>query len=300
MRLARSLAAWLLARDFHAVIGLALTLLLPFAQILTGAAITVLVLARGLTRSLLLAAIAAALVGVMSLITGAQAVTILVNALMFWLPAAAVAALLKRTRSLTLVVQVAAIVAILGVVLIHVAIADPVAFWKGLITELATAFREMGLEQQAGVLVAQQDMLAPQMTVLLVATTWSLVVLVLTLGYGLYQTLPGNSGRFGRFSDVDLGRVLAMVAAATALLALATGAGWLQNVALLGFAMFWVQGLAVLHWFRVDGPLPLGVLIVVYGLLPVLNVLLVMALAVFGFSDAWFDFRARARRGRGD
>ena len=33
----RPLAAWLVEKPFHSVLGLALTLLLPFAQILTGA-----------------------------------------------------------------------------------------------------------------------------------------------------------------------------------------------------------------------------------------------------------------------
>jgi hypothetical protein len=42
-------------------------------------------------------------------------------------------------------------------------------------------------------------------------------------------------------------------------------------------------------------------LIVVYALLPVLNALLVMALAVLGYTDAWFGYRTRisaAKRGQ--
>ena len=55
---------------------------------------------------------------------------------------------------------------------------------------------------------------------------------------------------------------------------------------------------ALLHWLRVDGPMPLGVLIVIYGLLPILNVLLIFGLAALGYSDAWFDYRARAKRNK--
>jgi hypothetical protein len=81
--------------------------------------------------------------------------------------------------------------------------------------------------------------------------------------------------------------------ALVSLLALVTGVTWMQNLAFVMFAIFWVQGLAILHFLQSDGPLPLVALIVVYALLPVLNALLVMALAVLGYTDAWFDYRTR-------
>lgn len=298
MRGAQPLAQWLVAKPLHSVLGLALTLLLPFAQIFSGAAITVLVLAKGFSQSLVLAAIAASLVAALSLATGADAVTILVNALMFWLPASLLAVLLARTRSLTLSLQVAAIAALAGTLAAQLMLGDPVAFWKEQIVQLAEAFSAMGLEEQAGMLLAQQDALAPQMTVLFVLTTWSLVSLVLSLGYWIYQALPDRTARFGRFCDLDFGRFLAIAVAAGAVLALVTGGEGLRNFAFVGFAIFWLQGLALLHWLRVEGPLPLAVLVVVYGLLPFLNVLLILGLAALGYSDAWFDYRARLMRSR--
>lgn len=292
------MAAWLVEKPFHSVLGLALTLLLPFAQILTGAAMTVIVLALGLGKSVQIALIAAAVVGVMSAITGADVTTILANAAVFWLPAGLVAALLRRTRSLPLTLQVTAIAGLLGTVLTHVAIADPVAFWKEQLAAMSTAFMNMGFEQQANLLIAQQDMLAPQMTVLFVLTTWSLISLVLALGYWVYQSLPEKAAGFGRFCDLNFGRILAIVTIVASVLAVVTGVNWLENLAFVGFGVFWVQGLALLHWLRVDGPLPLAALIVLYGLLPVLNVLLMAGLAALGYSDAWFNYRARARRGQ--
>ncbi len=290
------LAAWLVAKPFHAVLGLALTLLLPFAQILTGAAMTVIVLALGLGKAMPLGATAAAVVGVMSVVTGADAVTILVNAAMFWIPAALVAGLLRKTRSLPLTLQATALVALLGTLLTHIVLADPVAFWKEQLAAMSSAFMNMGFEQQASLLLAQQDMLAPQMTVLFVLTTWSLISLVLALGYWIYQSLPDKDARFGRFCDLNFGRILAIVTVVAAVLAVVTGVNWLENLAFVGFAVFWVQGLALLHWLRVEGPLPFAALIVVYGLLPVLNVLLMAGLAALGYSDAWLNYRARARR----
>ncbi len=296
MRIAQPIAAWLVAKPFHAVIGLAFTLLLPFAQIVTGAAMTTVVLHYGWRQAMLFGLIAAGIVGIMAAITAAPVVTIWLNALAFWVPASGLAALLRQTRSLTLALQVSAILAVVGTVVLHIALPDPIEFWKQVLTEFADAFREMGFDQQADLLINQQDLIAPQMTVLFVLTTWSLLALVLALGYGLFQALPDNRARFGRFCDMNFGRVLALVAAVASLLAWPIGADWLQDVAFVSFAIFWIQGLSVVHWLHTEGPLPVAFVVVVYAMLPVLNALLVIGLAVMGYSDAWLDYRARLRR----
>jgi len=41
------------------------------------------------------------------------------------------------------------------------------------------------------------------------------------------------------------------------------------------------------------GRLPLAAVVAVYLLLPFLQILLMTALAVLGYTDAWFDFRRR-------
>lgn len=291
-----SLAQWLTGKPLHGVLGLAVTLVLPFSQIVSGAVMALVVLAGGLPLAAVLGSVAAALVAIATVALGSEPLVAVANALVFWVPPALTGELLRRSRSLTLTLQVTAIVALVGTLLLHAIVGDPVAFWQRQIDDLSAAFAEMGLSEQAEVLVAQKAVLAPQMTVLVVSTLWSLTALVVALGYWLYQALPDRAGRFGRFSDLNFGRIIAATIAVAALLALVSGAAWLQNFALVGFAVFWVQGLALLHWLRADGPLPVAVLIVVYGLLPILNVLLVMALAALGYSDAWFDYRARARR----
>ena len=298
MRVAQPIAAWLVARPLHAVLGLALTLLLPFAQVFSGATMTMIVLQQGWQLSMLQGALAAGLVAVMAAVTGAPVLTILVNALVFWVPASLAALLVRRSRSLTLTFQVTGIIALVGAMMMYVVLPDPTAFWKQTLTEVAAAFSERGFDQQANLLVEQQDVIAPQMTVLFVLTTWSLIGLVLALGYGLFQALPENRGKFGRFCDLDFGRVLALVMVLASVLALLTSAEWAQGFAFVAFTIFWIQGLSVLHWLHTDGPLPVAVLIVVYVMLPVLNAVLIMGLAVLGYADAWFDLRSRMK-GRG-
>lgn len=287
------IAAWLIARPLHAVLALALTLVLPFAQIFSGAAIVMLVLYGGARTAALQGLIAIAVLAALSLLTGGSLPDILVNGLFAWLPVFLLAWLLRRSRSLTLTLQVSAIAAMAVTLGFYIVVADPTAYWMAVLTDVAAAFRDMGLTEQAGMIVAQAELIAPQMTMVTVLTSWSLIVLVLVLGYAIYQALPGKSAEFGRFCDLRFGRTLALVMAVTSVLALLIGVEWLRNFAFVVFAIFWLQGLSMMHWLRVVGPLPFIVLIVIYAMLPFLNALLVMALAILGYTDAWFDYRAR-------
>ncbi len=287
------IAAWLIARPLHAVLGLALTLVLPFAQIFSGAAIVMLVLYGGARTAALQGLIAIAVLATLSLVTGGSLPEILVNGLFAWLPVFLLAWLLRRSRSLTLTLQVSAIAAMAVTLGFYIVVADPTAYWMAVLTDVAAAFRDMGLTEQAGMIVAQTELIAPQMTMVTVLTSWSLIVLVLVLGYAIYQALPGKSAEFGRFCDLRFGRTLALVMAVTSVLALLIGVEWLRNFAFVVFAIVWLQGLSMMHWLHVVGPLPFIVLIVIYAMLPFLNALLVMALAILGYTDAWFDYRAR-------
>lgn len=296
----RAIATWLTARPVNTVLGLALSLLLPFAQVLSGAVMVAIVLAQGAQHAVLKSGAALALLAVLFAFIGNSLPQLAVNALIAWLPAALLALLLRRTRSLTLTLQVSVIVAILATAGFHIVLGDPVDFWSAQLVQLTATFAELGLNEQAKLLAGQAALLAPQMTMLFVLISWSLAVLVLLLGYALYQGLPDAKGRFGRFCDISMGRVLAFAMAIASLLALVVSAAWLQNLAFVMFAIFWIQGIAILHWLQTDGPLPLLALVAVYALLPVLNALLLTALAVLGYTDAWFDYRTRvaARRDR--
>ena len=289
------IAAWLVARPQNSVLGLAASLLLPFAQIFSGAVMVLMVLQLGVRRATVSALAAAAILSLIALLVGSPVAQMLANAVMTWLPALALAALMYRWRSLTLTLQVSAIVAMLATLAFFVVLGDPTVFWTEVLTNIAAVFSELGLQEQATVLLEQQAVIAPQMTMLVVFTSWSMYVLVLLLGYAVFQVLPGKKGLFGRFCDLNFGRVLALIMALASLVAVLSGSMWLQNLAFVIFAIFWVQGLAIVHWLQAESRLPVAVLIALYALLPLLNALLVMALAVVGYMDAWFAFRRRKK-----
>lgn len=289
------IAAWLIARPFHGVLGLAFSLLLPMAPILSGLIMTYLVFANGVRVSGLQAIVSAAVLAILAVVLSASVDQIVASAVTWWVPVWLLAVLARSSQSLTLTLQVSVIVAVGLVLAFFIVLGDPTDFWTREIATSIQLAREAGLQKQADVLSSGQSVIVPQLTMLVVFFSWSFFVMIFLLGYAFFQTLPEKKGVFGRFCDLNFGRVLAFAMALTSVAALVSGAAWLQSVSFVIFAVFWLQGLAILHWLHAEKRMPWPVLLVAYGLLPFLNVLLVMAFAVLGYTDAWFNFRARGQ-----
>ena len=289
----QALAAWLVARPQNAVLALAATLLLPVLQILSGIFMVLLVLRQGVRLAIVEGIIAAALLTLIALLAGVPVMQIVVSALTTWLPAVFLAGMLLVTRSLTLTMQVSVLVAAVVALGFHVVVGDMTVFWQPAMDFMIDWARESNLHEQAQLIKTEPAMVAHTLTIVFVASSWTLSALYLLFGNRLTQALPGESVNYGRFCDLNFGRVIALIMALTSLLAVASGMAWLQSIAFVIFAVFWLQGLAVVHWLFVDGELPLFVVILTYVLMPFLHVFLMLALAVVGYTDAWFVFRRR-------
>jgi len=283
----QAFAAWLVARPQHAVLGLATTLLLPAPQLTSGVIMVLLLLGQGTKLAIIEAAIAASVLLTVSLLFGVSIPSVVSLMTATWLPVLLLALLLVSSRSLTLTMQVSVIVAALALTGFYVVVADPVAFWQPYITAMAEVVRQNNLQLNTELLTAEV------MTVSAVLAFWMLYTAGLLLGYALYKRLPRETSDFGRFRDLNFGRVIASTMALTSLLAFVVDVTWLQNLAFVMFVVFWIQGLAIVHWMRVKRRLPLAAVIAVYALLPFLQILLMTALAVLGYADAWFNFRRR-------
>jgi len=284
------LAAWLLARPQNAVMGLAVTLLLPAPQLTSGVIMVLLILAQGMRQAVIEALVAAAALLTVSLIFGVSLVSLVTLMVGTWVPVMLLAVVLINSRSLTLTMQATVIVAVAALSAFYVVVADPVAFWEPYLMTMAEIARQSGLE------LNQELLNAEVMTVSATLAFWMLYVVGLLLGYGLYKRLPIETDDFGRFRNLNFGRVIAFTTALASLLAFVVDGVWLQNVAFVVFAMFWLQGLAIVHWLHAEKNLPLGAVVAVYVLLPLMQVLVFTALAIIGYMDAWFGFRRRMKK----
>lgn len=292
----QSVATWLVARPQNAVLALAATLLLPLLQFVSGAFMVVLVLRQGARLAAIEGVLAATILMAVSLIVGAPVVHVLDSVLTTWVPALMLAVILRSTRSLILTFQVSSILAVVAVLAFHLIVDDVVAFWQAPVAMLLEWARGNNLWEQAELLTADPQATANMMMLAVVLTRWTIYSVFLLVGYMLYRQLPDKSGRYGRFCDLNFGRVIAITMALTSVLAFATGVVWIQNIAVVFFAVFWLQGLAIVHWLHIDGHLPLFVVIATYLLMAVLHVFLFSALAVLGYTDAWFRYRRRAKK----
>jgi hypothetical protein len=289
----RAVAKWLVARPLNGVLVLAATSS-PYLGFLSAALVVLLVLHDGTSVATFKAAGAGLLLAVIGVVVGTPPSMILAVAVVYWLPAGLLATTLAVTRSLTLTLQVAALVAVLGMLVFFGIVGDPVAFWETELVAAADIWRNMGAVEMADSLQQGQAMLAAQMTMFIVTLLWTIYAATLVLGYKLFRQLPGETDRFGRFRDLNFGRVLALVMALCSVIALVTSAAWLQNIAFVMFAVFWLQGLAIVHWLHGAEILPGFAVAMVYVLMLPLSAVVVIGLAVLGYIDAWFDLRRRA------
>jgi hypothetical protein len=285
----------LVARPQNGVIGLGLMMLLPLAPVLSGVVMAHLVFAGGLRLPAVQGLVAGLLLAIFAVLISASMWQAVASAIAWWVPVFLLAALARAWRSMTLALQVSVILAMVVTLGFFVVLGNPADYWNDVVTMSIELARQAGLHEQADMLGESQSLVVPQMTMLFVSTAWSFYVMVTLLGYALYQALPGREAAYGRFCDLNFGRVLASLMAVASVGALVTGSVWLQNVGFVAFTVFWLQGLAIMHWLHAERRLPAFVLVMVYAALPFLNVLLVITFAVLGYMDAWFDFRARGR-----
>ncbi|MDH4053766.1 MAG: hypothetical protein OEW73_04790 [Gammaproteobacteria bacterium] len=286
----QAIAKWLVARPYYAVAGLAVTLLLPAPQLFSGAILVLLVLAEGTRLAVVRASVAAAALAAASLLLGGSLTSLVALMVATWVPALLLAQALVAVRSLTLTLQVSVIVAVAALLVFQLAIPDAEAFWRPYLDLMDDIIRQNGLTLNTELLTADV------MTVSAVLVLWMLYTGALLLGYGLYRRLPAGTDNYGQFRDLNFGRVIALTLALLSLLAFVIDAALLENIAFIIFVMFMMQGLAIVHWLHGEGKLPLIAVVSVYVLMPFLQVLLIMVLALIGYTDAWIGFRHRFKK----
>ncbi len=290
------MAEWLVARPLNAVIGLAAAQSLPLFGFLSGAVFIYLILRQGARLAVIEAAVAGGLMLGLAAALGLPLepkVTVMASV---WIPAMLMSLLLTQSRSLTLALQLAVIIMVLAVLAFFAVAGNPVEFWTVFLTALVDAWREAGLNEQADLVGSQIAALAEHMTVWVAFVSWAISALMLLLGHALYQQSPGERQDYGRFRDLNLGRVIAGAMAVTSVVAFVAQFAWLQSVAFVMFAVFSLQGIAIMHWLHAEGMVPVFLLVLMYGTMVVLSPIVVTAMAVLGYIDAWFPLRRRRVR----
>lgn len=295
-----SVAAWLLARPYNAVFAIAITTLMPGLATVSGAILVLLLLQQDARKALLTVAMASLLLVVVAVLSGSSPVRVVAVLGSSWLPVVGLALMLRATRSLTLTLQLSVLFVLIGICAFFVFVRDPVRFWQEAIAS-TPLLQSLQLTEWQAAVGASAEQFAGVMTTMSAIGAWFGLIVVVLLGYWLYQQLPNKSQEFGRFSDLNFGRVVALLLAVTSVAGFAFNVIWIQSIAFILFAVFWVQGAAIVHWLRATGVIPVIVLVAFYILMIMSLVVVELgylfpAVAVIGYTDAWFRYRDRVMK----
>ncbi|MEM9402955.1 MAG: hypothetical protein AAGA44_10755 [Pseudomonadota bacterium] len=268
---------------------------LPGLGIFSCAVLVLLALARGMAIALAACAIVIGLLVIAASFSGAPPIYVVQSMLTQWLPCLIFAAVLLRTKSMTLTVQLSVIAGCIGLIGFASLVDDPVAIWQAFIDAYADFWRGAGQTEFAENIERDLPQTAAYLTLVFTSSYWLTLFLMFQVGHSWYRKLPGETTEFGRFSDLNFGNVLAVVTAAASAGAFLLNLSWLDGVAVFLLVAFMVQGFAVVHWHRRENDLPLYAVVLAYALLVPLNFVWGSILALVGYLDAWFGLRKKIR-----
>jgi hypothetical protein len=273
------------------VLGAATIVLSPVG-VLSGAVIALVTLAAGLQPGVRVL-LATLLGGGFASLAFGSVNALLLSGAEFWLPAFFLAVVLGRTRSLSLMIQVATIVLLVGLLAVYLLLASPEAAWLGFVQQLLAMWQAEGIaiEPEASRLLLEQ---MPRVLTMLVFMGLYVVWLGILFLARWWQTNLYEAGSLGeQFRQLDLGTRLAWLLAALFVVVLFLPEQLLvQDMLGLLTVAFMLQGLAVLHqWVFVRGT-GKGWLILVYILLGVLPQMM-MLVASLGWMENWTRWRTK-------
>ncbi len=269
-----------------------LSLLIPPVSYLSGAVVGLVTLRQGSREGLLLVAAAGLLVAVPGLVTGDGGVVVLFSALV-WMPVWVLAVVLRHTISLPVTLLVAALFGVICVVVIHLLLADPVAWWREKLAALQPVLEQGGWA--AAEVETLLTTLANAMTAMLGAAVMMTPLISLFIARWWQAQLYNPGGWQKEFHELRLPALLAGLSAL-----IVTGA-WFAGGALQSFAadllmiillLYLLQGLSVIHNLVRRHGLNVGWLVGLYVLLLILPHV-AMLVAGLGFTDTWVDYRSR-------
>jgi hypothetical protein len=296
----RAIAAWLTEHPWRAAVASAVCgalspqMMLPF-MVLSGAIPVLIALRYDVRTALAVAATGAAAAGWVVFSVSHPEWWILAGiALLFFSPAL-LAALLKQTGSMNLCFQVAVLGAAAVLIVVHLALPDPVAIWTDLLRRVLASMAAAGLK-----LEGDQNAIV----LLWARTMWgALAALALAMVFGgvlmgrWWASLLQSPGAFGvEYRRLRLGLTLGVTITGLFVIAFLSDSPLVASLAWVAFVALAFQGLAAAHRSKAGGRLNRGWLAAIYVLLvvPLSTSITVFVLALWGFADNWLRPRAQA------
>ncbi len=269
-----------------------LGLVVPPAAWLSAAAIVLVTLVNGPKSGLIVSALSLVGAAIFAQLIFAAPQIAAVFVLLAWLPAWAIASILRQTVSLAFCLQALTIFGLLAVAFIYALFPDFGEYWREpldmMVQQLAEQSEEFSLQE----LRQTEDWVIAFLPGLFVSSIMFGTMLSLILGRW-WQAVFYNPGGFAKeFQSLDLGKVSALIAVAIMLLTLVFNS--IVSVALVAVVsvLYSVQALSILHAVVNIRKIKATWLIAIYlamFFIPQLLLLLIFA----GIADPWLNIRQR-------
>lgn len=272
-----------------------LSMFLPFLGLLGNAAVGLVTLRLGWRRGLMVALPAGVMFGIVTLFLQGGLLGGLAAGVE-WLIVAALAVLLMQTASWKITLQVIFGLAAVSVLLFHLNVPDPGAFWQAAIRSLITDWDAIQSKLAEVDLKELFDKAATYMTGMFAAGAALAFTLSLMLARHWQAALYNPGGFQQEMQELNLGKPAALLMAAIILFALLNGTPLMVDLLVIGLALFMFQGIAMVHGIRVILNVHPAWLFSLYIPLALLPVQLGILLAAFGIIDCFADFRGYLAR----
>lgn len=270
-----------------------LSLLVPLFGLISGAAVALVTLRRGLGEGALVGAAAGLASGVLAFLALGSPLPAIGFAVALWLPVWILGVVLRHSRSLALTVQLGAIFALVILLGVHLQSASPAAYWKGILEPMRHSLVQGGVVDAARseTLIAE---IARWMTGAFAAAFYFQSVLALMLGRW-WQALLYHPGGFGsEFRAFRVHPALGFLALGLlAVLLLQKEAMWAAELLLVLTPLFFLQGAAVMHGLVASFGLSRAWLILFYLLLVFAMPQAEGVIGSLGLADIWVKVRAK-------
>ncbi|MEM1264043.1 MAG: hypothetical protein AAGH76_16715 [Pseudomonadota bacterium] len=283
------IAAWLAAHPVNAVLGMVVTF--PLAAPVAASIAVQQTLVHGLLPAALRAVLAVSTLWLSTLIVGGDVGGAVYFSIGFLGCGVLIGRVLQGTGSTTLTAQLALLAVLVMVIVLHGAGVPGPSIWTGFAENI-----ERLLASESNPEVDQfVDLMIGMLHEIVLSGFWLAAMIALYLGHSLVALMPGGSFKEGRFRDLNLGQLMAGAMIVSCLLLAFVPSAVARGVAITLLVAFFVQGLALLHWFAARRPAGISLLLAVYValVLPFLNAIALSALSVVGYLDAWFGVRRR-------
>jgi hypothetical protein len=269
-----------------------LSLMMPPVSVVSSATVALVTLRRGAFEGLFVLASSTVAAGLLGYLAIGNFQFALLYVMVLWLPVWVISIVLREGRHLSLAVEIAIFIGIIGIIGFYLFVAEPAEMWKAILMQMVPADAPVADIQRT------IDVLSHYMSGVVAAGSVFGLLFGLFLGRWWQANLYNPGGFRREFLSLRTKPFLTIVTLAVVGLALATSGlvsetAW--NVSILLFVLFTVSGTSVLHTVFAGmkmGRYMVPMLYITLFLIP--HAMLLVALV--GLSDPWLNLRTKSNQ----